>query len=885
MSKRNFLARSIQAAILVSTGAAASHVVAQDVVEEVVVTGIRASLQSAIDTKRDSDTIVEAISSEDVGKFPDKNVAESLSRLAGVSISRDFGEGERITIRGAGPDFNRTLLNGQTVGTADWFILDNPARSFNYTLLPSSLVSSLEVHKASMADIDEGSLGGTVIVNTRRPLDLQSGTVNLGISAGYGEKSGEMDPSANALVSWKSDSERFGALVSVSRQENTVDRSGFEVLGWSDNNANGIMTPTVMGAPRFVQERELTTLFASVQFAPTDDLLFTLDALSSKLDSDNMNANWLAWVGDNEAEMEAGVIAGSSAVAASTSGNGRTGVNYINRVSSTETDSLTLNVEYTHSAFDLDAAIGTTEAKGGTYRETSWEYATTGASWEYDLRDPSMSIMPEATDAAAYGAGWIWGGEKPTTDSEDYAQIDIDLPVEFSVFTSLEFGAKIRDGERTQDRVAYSWHGPGTYDETVHGDIGWNVYLQHIFNECPDLSACGLDSLGTVNIDAPVGGNITDQLAHNRDVMEEIAFVGLNGVAADYARSRILAENWAVSEDTFAFYAKANFEGANYRGNVGLRYVSTDQTSGGWNFSSDSWGFHTLDRNWLQPSTLEWVEVDNSYSEVLPSANFIYDLNDEMVVRVAASRVMARQNWADLSPYETFGSLNVSNPTGNAGNPNLKPFLANKFDVSYEWYYGDASMFAATFFYNDQESYNVGSTYVKDVYNEEHQQDPTVPEYIPVTFTQNVNGNGGTTTGVEFSVQHDFGGFGVQGNYSYASVSADDPARDDKIPGVSEHTANLMGYYENDVFGARLMYNYRSDFYNGLHWNGNDLSTDAYGQIDATATWYVTDSFQLDFEALNLGNEQVVQYSENENRLMSVYENGRRFVISGRFSF
>jgi iron complex outermembrane receptor protein len=156
---------------------------------------------------------------------------------------------------------------------------------------------------------------------------------------------------------------------------------------------------------------------------------------------------------------------------------------------------------------------------------------------------------------------------------------------------------------------------------------------------------------------------------------------------------------------------------------------------------------------------------------------------------------------------------------------------------------------------------------------------------VPVTFTQKVNGDGGTTTGMEFSVQHDFGGFGVQANYAYASVSADDPMMDDKIPGVSEHTANLMGYYENDDFGARLMYNYRSDFYNGLHWNGNDLNTDAYGQIDATATWYVTDNFQLDIEALNLGNEQVVQYSEYEDRLMSVYENGRRFVISGRFSF
>ncbi|WP_298633098.1 TonB-dependent receptor [uncultured Umboniibacter sp.] len=882
MSKRTLMARSIQAALLVTTGAMAAGSVAQEeaVVEEVVVTGIRASMQDAMNTKRNSDTVIEAITAEDVGKFPDKNVAESLSRLPGVSVSRDFGEGEKITIRGAGPDFNRTLLNGQTVATADWFILDNPARSFNYTLLPSSLVSGLEVHKASLASVDEGSLGGTVIVNTRRPLDLDAATVNFGASASYGENSEEVDPSVNGLFSWKNDSETFGALISATRQENTVNRAGFEVLGWADTNENGIMTPTVMGSPLFVQERELTTLFASVQFAPTENMVFTLDVLDSQLDSDNMNANWLAWTGRDEDELEqTGTIKSNSTVAGSIMGGGDAVVNYINRVSSTETSSITLNFEYDTDAYSVDAAVGSTEASGGTYRETSWEYGYVGGDYSYDLGSPSMSMTPSPTDAADFGAGWIWGGEKPTTDEEQYAQVDFEVPLDMGMVTGVKFGAKMRQAERTQDRKVYSWHGPETYDAAANGDIGWNVYLQYIFNECPDLSSCGLDALGNINTGAPVGGNITDQLAQNRDVMEEIAFGGLNGVAADYAISRELANQWSVEEDTTALYVQADFETDNFRGNVGVRYVTTDQTSGAWSFSGDSWGFLTLDRDWLTPSQLDWVETDNSYSEFLPSLNIAYDLNEDMIIRGAASRVMARQNWSNLSSFESYGALNSPNPTGQAGNPNLKPFFANKLDVSYEWYYADASMFAATFFYNDQDSYQVGSTYVKPIYDQQTGQD------VDVTFTRPENGPGGTATGLEFSLQHDFGGFGVQGNYAYTSTSADDASMEDKVPGVSEHTANLMGYYENDDFGARLMYNYRSDFYNGLHWNGNDLSTDAYGQIDASATWYVTDYFQLDVEALNLGNEQIVQYSEYEDRLMSVYENGRRFVISGRFSF
>ena len=147
MLVRNKLATAVKAAVLIGGGLTAMNAVAQETMEEVVVTGIRASLQDAQATKRNADYVSDVISAEDVGKFPDKNIADSLARMTGVAVSRDFGEGEKVSIRGAGPDYNRTTLNGQTVASADWFILDNPARSFNYTLLPSTLISQLEVIK------------------------------------------------------------------------------------------------------------------------------------------------------------------------------------------------------------------------------------------------------------------------------------------------------------------------------------------------------------------------------------------------------------------------------------------------------------------------------------------------------------------------------------------------------------------------------------------------------------------------------------------------------------------------------------------------------------------------------------------------------------------
>ncbi|GAA5441848.1 hypothetical protein Misp06_00009 [Microbulbifer sp. NBRC 101763] len=875
MLKRNQLALSISAAVL-SGGLMAPLAIAQsdEAIEEVSVTGIRGSLQDALSTKRNAGAIVDAISAEDVGKFPDKNIAESLSRITGVAVSREFGEGERVSIRGAGPDYNRTTLNGQSVGTADWFILDNPSRSFNFTLLPSTLISSLEVTKSPQASQDEGSLGGTVNVRTHRPLDLDAGQAAIAVESIYSETSEEYDPSISGQYSWKNDSETFGVLVSAAKQDRTVQRSGFEVLSWTDEATPGVMVPGTMGTPTFFQERERETVFLSAQLRPTDELQLTLDVLDTSMDADNMNANWLVFAGDNAVDHATnGQLSGNSVVASQISGDGRGVVNWINRVSSSESQSYTLTAEYVTDAFSVDIVAGNTSAKGGTYRETSWEYGWSGGDYEFDLNAPSLDSNPAPSDADAYAAGWIWGGERPTTDEETYFQVDLELPIEAGAFTSIETGVKVRNAERTQQRIVYSWHGPETM--TGNEDLAGS-YLDYIFANCPTLSSCGLNSGGVVSFDTPAGGNSTTALAQMRDVMEQIAFAGLNGVSADYARSLELANNWAVEEDIFAVYVQANFEGDNYRGNFGLRYVSTEQASSGYEFSSDSWGFQTVDRDWLNPSYLAWVTEDNDYSEILPSFNIAYDLNDDMVIRTAVARVMARQNWNQISPFETFGALNAPDPQGQAGNPQLEPFLADQLDVSYEWYYGDVSAFSATTFIKKNHSYLAQETFTEARYDEQ------TATWVDVDFSRQVNGDGGLVAGVELAVLHDFdNGFGVQANYTYTYTDTGS----DSVVGISDTMANLMGYYENDTFGARMMYNYRSEWSKGFHWNGNPLSNDAFGQLDASFSYNVTDNAQITLEAVNLTNEQVVEYSEYEDRLMSLYENGRRFVVGARYNF
>lgn len=875
--KKQLLATSIASILSSSIG---FSVYAEDAkpkqdIEVIEIKGIRGSLKQNINAKRYADTVVDVITSEDIGKFPDKNVADSLSRVTGVGISREYGEGEKITVRGSGPTKNRTLLNGQNVATADWFILDQPSRGFNFTLLPSELVKGLEVYKSAEADIDEGSIGGTVILNTRKPLEMEANTINVGIEALYSESSEETDPLFDVLYSWKNDDETFGALVTLVKQDRTVQREGLEVLGWTPADENGVKAPKDIGAPIFRQDRERETVFASFQYAPTSDLDFTLNILSSEMESDNQNINLLVRPQNDLGELTDVAMSGTN-VQAATVADGSYEWDFINRESKTETKSYDLEMNYSAENYSLHAQIGYTDAEGGTYNETSWSFVPNiTAGYDFDLRGkPTVNIDADPTDGSIWSQNWTWGGNKPTTDEETYGQVDITIPVEVGAFYEFKAGVKYRDHDRTQGRQAYSWHGPGTSSNPDSN------YMADAFAQCPTLADCG-QSGGVHNVASDVvGGNIVDQLDGSKAAFWHLGF----GEQADYAVSNVLAEIWAINETITAAYAKGSFSGEGFRGNLGVRIVETEQTSESYNFSMDSWGFHTVDRDWLTPSYLEWVSEERSYTEVLPSLNVVFDLTEDQIVRFAAARVMARPNFSDLAPIVAVGALNVEFPTATAGNPNLDPEIANQFDIAWEWYFDEASMVSLTYFYKDIQSYRTSAVTTQEFYNEQDE------EWVDVAVTQPQNGLGGSTDGIEIGYQQAFGNFGIASNYTYTNAE-NDQTRDESVAGsglvegASEHMYNATAFYENDTFGVRLMYNYRTEWYKGLHFSGDELWNDSYGQVDFSASYNLTDNISFVLEAMNLNDEQVVEYNTSKDRVMSIYENGRRYVVGVNMTF
>ncbi|MCJ8274164.1 MAG: TonB-dependent receptor, partial [Psychrosphaera sp.] len=609
-------------------------------------------------------------------------------------------------------------------------------------LLPSSLVSKLEVYKTPQAHIDEGSIGGTIILRTRKPLDLEANTMTFNVQSQYSETSGKNDPQVDAMYSWRNEDQTFGALVSMTKQDRTVQREGIEILGWTEDE-NGNYRPKDIGAPIFRQDRDRKTFFGSFQYAPSEDFDITLNVMDSKMEANNHNINLLIRPQNTDvSEFTNVVMDGNNIVAATLEGPGSYEWDFINRESRTQTNSYDLDINYSTDSFTLHAQIGTTSAKGGTFNETSWSFVPTDAAnagYDFDLTQgtPIVNIGVDATNGENWKQNWTWGGNKPTTDKETFAQLDIDVPMNNGFFDNVKAGIKYRDHDRDQGRQAYSWHGPGT-----SADPDSN-YMADAFAQCPTLADCSQSSGVHTVADNVVGGNIGTQLDGSRTDFMRLGFGG----DADYAVSNVLGEMWAINESISAAYLSGDFSGDKYRGNVGVRVVQTKQTASSNNYSSDSWGFHTIDRDWLTPEHLEWVTETRTYTDVLPSFNLAYNLSSEKIIRVGVAKVMARANFSDLAPVTTTGALNVAQPVGTAGNPQLEPQKANQFDIAYEWYFNDSSVFSATYFYKDIESYTTSSVVVEQFFNEQS------GEYVDVDITTTTNGKGGTSNGLEVGYQ------------------------------------------------------------------------------------------------------------------------------------
>jgi iron complex outermembrane receptor protein len=857
----------------------------QTSLEEVVVTGIRASLRESIATKRESATIVEAITAEDVGKFPDKNVAEALQRVPGVVINKEFGEGERVSLRGTAPNLTRTLLNGHAVSSADWFILDqlNTTRSFNYLMLPADVIGKVEVHKSSQADFEEGGIGGTVNVITRNPLDLESMSFYGSLQGAYTDLADETTPQANALFSWKNTDETLGIMVAGVYQERKIRRDGVEVLGYfpvdidpDPDVTNEVLAPALIGSALFQQDRKRTGGNIGIQFSPNDQVDFNLTALYSKFEADNLNENFLAWgsraIGNggtltNFTLNEDTAVAGR--IASANDGTSDFGVVYdaINRFATAETTDISLDTTVRDVGdWTLHFKLGYSDASGNTDSQPFVEFGAP-AAFTYDLRGRAPSVSFENIDPTVPDdLSLIFSSlhQILNNDDEVYFYADASRPLDMGPFSGLKLGAKTTDHDREL-----------IFNATTYG--GFHVPL----NGTPGSVFAGPLTPGDFLDEIAADGTLDEYWQIDRAATTQMLF---DNLANGPGRFFYPQQNFSINEKSYAGYVMGDIDSGKWRGNIGLRVVRTEQTSRG-NF------VHGLGAIENPFGNFDPIVIDRSYDDLLPSLNLSYDLTDEVKLRFAAARVMTRPDFADIAPRT---NLNQGALTGTAGNPNIDPYRANQADFSVEWYPDENSILAAGLYYKDIESFitdrpetqffNVEDDAAPSTACTDVDVDGVPPDTFSCPFLINVrsNGGGGRIYGAEFSLTKPLvGGFGVQANYTYSDAEADNG---DPIPGNSEDAFNLAAYFENERVSARLAYTYRSEFFVTFD-RSTQLNQDDLKSLDASVVVNVTDNLALTFDGVNLTNEEIVQFATDTFRPRAVYDNGRIYFAGARFKF
>jgi len=871
--------------------------------DTVVVTGIRKSLQSALKQKRNSDRVEEIITAEDIGKFPDKNVADSLARATGVNVvtgsanAGGFGENERVSIRGTDPNLNLTLMDGHNMASGDWFVLDqtNGGRSFNYTMLPSEVVGTVEVIKASSADLPEGGVGGTVDVHVRKPLDLPPSTFAASAQGMYATLAQKWQPNVSGMYSWHDANRSLGILVGAFYEGREFRRDGQEVLGYSNvtnfaKSGKTLAVPSLIGSAFFTQKRVRQGGNFMVQYKPSDTLEFDVSGLYTHLEANNSNHNFMMWgtqltaVNGDHYDSNGNLVtalgigdAGSSLTSYTTSNGYVTSASWT--ASSTpavvqddifrtaHSDSYDINVDGIWKPSDkwtIKGQLGFTSGNGNTDDTAAWETYWTGVGASYTLGKVTQAAfpgLPADSTSAAYlnnNFSWSWGGNIKSPDREAYAKLDVDHHVGDGLFRDVLFGVRATDHYHAVNYTAYGWAGNGANSGTSNVDLGT------VFKGDKTPSDYGDGLPGTIP-----GYSYANEAA----VYDYLNTHNGGRVFGFYGPG-----SFAVREKTNAYYAMTKLGGDNWRGNIGVRAVHTETDSIQYSTSAPN---RTIASIFAPPNPITndpggyGAEVaKNSYWDILPSANFTYNVNPELLFRVSAGKVMSRQGYAQLAGSYSVDDLNLQGTAG--GNPDLLPFRAWQYNAGVEWYYAPQALVSFTVFDLQIENFVTQHKFNQFIKTQLH------PAGATFEMTGPINGGGGKNLGYEFSLQQPLpAGFGFIANYTYSDARRNDGQ---PVDGNSKNTFNLTGYFENDKVSTRLAYNFRSKFVSGLD-RGSFMWQDDFGSLDGSFSYNVNSHIALTLDAQNLLHEKLYYFVGTPEIPRAVYDNGQSWYVGVRLKY
>lgn len=885
-TRKTLLSAAIVSCIAFSAHAQQAAPTATDL-DTVTVTGIRGSMEKSLDTKREANARVEVVTAEDVGKLPAHNVADTLQRLPGVNISSSsadeggFDEADRVSLRGTSPSLTQTLINGHTAGSADWFVLsqgNNVGRSVSYSLLPSELVSSVEVNKSSQAKLQDGGTTGTVNIITRKPLEFSKQfTAEGSIGMVRSDQAKSNDPQYSALFNYKNDEGTFGVMVQGFSQKRELRREaqeipgGFFKIGAGDPVAKtnpdliGVNVPGLLGSTLFEQTRERKGGLVSLQFKPSDSLTLGLNGFSSELKANNYNRNFMMF-GNSFAKSQApdpGYVI-KDGVLTNATYKGVPGTDYavydmIYRESKAKSSYVTFDADWQISdSLTAKFQAGSTKGTGETPRQYIAEVTLAnggGASWATHGNGSPIDwnvggdISPNGV--TSFGT---WGNQQVTAeDKEKWATLDFNQYFnDGGVLSSIDFGLRFADHKRE----ALSPEG------ATPGDI-WSALKNGATANYPSGFAGDIGGTFPRNLWYFTPGALKDAVTNNS--------TWLAGNDGPTGRHNYGAE-WKVKEKNFAGYVQANFRGDWWSGNVGLRYVNIKQDIDTYNAVSKAADadVSSLFGMW------ERLAFQNKRNRVLPSANIKFDLDDKLVLRVAASQTQTLPDYSALGASSYGSDLNR---TGGGGNPNLKPTLSTNLDANLEWYFMPRGMLSVGAYHMDLKDYIAFDVVSRQLYSELTNRLETYQISTPINAD-------GKVTGVEVAYEQPIGEyFGINANYTYANGTTSHTWSDGShnLLGTSKNTYNVGAYFENERFGARVSYTRRSSFLISLS-GTNPYYQDDFGTLSASLSYKATDWLSISLDGLNLNNP-TYKYYQTAAIPTSFYSNGRQYYLNFRFKY
>lgn len=909
-----------------------------DEAADIVVTGFRQSLGAAINLKRQTVGSVDAIVAEDIAKFPDQNLAESLQRIPGISIQRDGGEGRAITVRGLGAQFTRVRVNGlETVATSTDGASSNRDRAFDFNVFASELFSSLVVHKTAEASLDEGSLGAVVDLNTGNPLAGKDGFTFVGSATGsYNDLSKKWGPRLAGLMSWKSADGQWGVALSAAYSKLDTKQMGNNTVRWSQArfdsvngtrcfyqsaasntgvaNAGGVYTNGRVAAcdqaalafhpriPRYgeiAQERERLGVTGSIQWAPSDATKVSIDGLFSRF-RETREEKWgevLLRSNERSIDVVNPVYDGKGNMVSATLNDAWVRTEHYLRKSQTKFYQLGGTWDQDVSdAFRFTLLGGFSKSDASIPVETTLVFDdrdAQGYSYDYsNMRRPVLSFGTSVTNPANFQLAEIRDRPSSTVNKFRTAQLRTEWDVTEG-FT-VKAGALYR-------RFSFDTEG-FTRDTVVCGNGGVDRVLGTV--NCSPSSAFGpsaiyglpvtsaLAELFTLKGAGAPAGTTTQWLVPNLAAGTDYTKLYERALTVDAGNTRGVVEK--TTGGYIQFDAKGEIFGLEYAANAGIRYVKTDQSSRG-----------------LNNGTM--VSVSRSYEDWLPAANIAFFPHRDVIVRASVADVVTRPSLGNLTPG---GSVDGFNYRVSFGNPFLDPFRATAYDVAVEWYFAPQSVFSVAGFKKDVQSFPISQT-ITGTFASTGLPLSVIPPSSPAALQPErtegwaistiVNGTGASLKGIELSVQAPFtflpgflSHFGGIVNATFVDSSANytvsGPAivpgggniasvRNATLFGLSKRAFNGTLYYEDTKFSARVSASYRSGYIDQNSGTGNVFEGyNSTVNVDASVRYKLTEGLELSLEGINLTDDYRDRYTDlDANRNYEQLHFGRTIQLGARF--